>query len=193
MRTANKNILKAVLLVTALLTLSQPALASASSACQLSWKEENSTLYVDPSSLARFRVKNDEVAIRIEGAFGTNQSLYENLQNGQGIYLRAERTIENKDSNVLEKHTVLEVIAAKVKGRIIWTLGYQGDSGNVKDKVLLANNLTKGKNGFDCQLVNKDSSQKLALSDMRFPGVQFVADKVIEIPDASLVYSKLGL
>lgn len=193
MKIANKNILKAVLLVTALLTLSQPALASASSACQLSWREENSTLYVDPSSLARFRVKNDEVAIRIEGAFGTNQSLYENLQNGQGIYLRAERTIENKDSNVLEKHTVLEVIAAKVKGRIIWTLGYQGDSGSVKDKVLLANNLTKGKSGFDCQLVNKDPSQKLALSDMRFPGVQFVADKVIEIPDARLVYSKLGL
>jgi hypothetical protein len=192
MRAAKLNILKGLLLVIGLYSY-QPAYAVASSSCQLAWKEENSTLYVDPSALARFRVKNDEVAIRIEGAFGTNQSLYENLQNGQGIYLRAERTVENKKSHTLETHTVLEVVAAKVKGKIIWTLGYQGDSGNVKDKVLLANNLTRGKNGFDCQLVSKDPSQKLTLSDMRFPGVQFVTDKVIEIPDASLVYSKLGL
>ncbi|NDC37028.1 MAG: hypothetical protein EBZ48_03130 [Proteobacteria bacterium] len=160
--------------------------------CQIYSRTEGDTFYLDPAYNTRFRIKGNEVAVRLEGAFDTNQSAYKNLAVGEAVYFKAIRKIPAEGKATLSDHTVMEVIAANVGGKIKWTLGYQGDSQAAQNKALLASNVD-GSGAFDCQIIRKRPSDKLNLKELRLPGVQYGPDQIVEIPANSVVYSKLGL
>lgn len=169
-----------------------PNTSSREHGCRLYSRIDGDTTYVDPAYNTRFRIKGDEVAIRLESDLGTNESAFRNISPGEGVYLRAIRQVPKADNGGLADETVMEVVAANVGGKIKWALGYKGDTEARRDKVLLANNLESNEQ-FECMIVSKRQAEALDLKQLKFPGVNFGRDEVIKMPTDSAVLSKLGL
>lgn len=168
-----------------------PSFTSRQEKCQIYSRSDGDAFYLDPAYNTRFRIKGDEVAVRLIGAFDTDQSAYKNLNPGQGVYIKAIRKIA-AGMTPPSDHTVMEVVAANIGGKIRWTLGYRGDSDSAGNKVLLASD-SRAPNGFECEIFPSSRSAALDLGQIQIPGVTFGPPQIIEIPSDSTVYSKLGL
>lgn len=154
-------------------------------------ERKNGILFLDPSAITRIRIKSSEkeVALRLVGAFDTNESAYPKLErDGDALLITGIR--EKQGSAQLP---VVQILVIQEKKEIRWLVVFSGDHAERSSQIVLSG--LGSEVPSSCLEVPTDGSNRLLLSeqDLSELGVSNLRTHQIKIPDPESVYRKLGL
>jgi len=188
-RTPTPLSLAHVLLVLFTLFVAPPFNSAQALDCsQVRITQRDGVTYADPSPTTRLRIKGNEVAVRLVGAFETNDSLFEILKNeNQAVHLIGKRSGHKRNGSAV----AVEILALRSKGKLLWTAIYNGETGG-NDRQLVLSNLAID-DSVSCEMLQL--KKKLLTLDQQLLGSTSlnVLTRSSTIPEAGAVYERLGL